>query len=474
MKKGRVKAGLKAVLPFIYCLLVQVICGAIFGQIFMRIYSPEWVQNNLNYVVMTIHLIMVLIFGLWYLDFCITEHDSRIKDTISLKSIGIVIFLAYGTQFITRGVLLLVNVLTPETMEKYAETLQNVGIGNQSLISIIAVTILAPIGEECIFRGITLRLLEKTELKFWIINIIQALLFGIMHGNLVQGTYAIFLGLVLGYVAYKYRSVFMSILVHLVYNTLGISNGFIGDSNVKNAIVIILAVVLFVIGFILILKEDIKERPNYKKIYSFSYYKAFTPKLYRVLVHIVLPVIILIIGVFTFMIEEVRAALITSVVSMLMLVELFGDFVAFGASCNRDAAPINWLKSSIYGRKLIKHAHRWDGGIRFLKFTVMWMIMGLCPLMTGDWEIIVIGYLASSAITFFAVNIIRRIENVQMSVLVTMPSVGLASLCINFLPRFKNLMLPIIVVMVILLIISIVMTYKSALSAFEKSYHDAV
>lgn len=63
-----------------------------------------------------------------------------------------------------------------------------------------------------------MRLAQKVSMKFWVINCIQALAFGIIHGNLVQGTYAFFLGLVLGYVYQKYHNIWMCMLLHAVIN----------------------------------------------------------------------------------------------------------------------------------------------------------------------------------------------------------------------------------------------------------------
>ena len=55
--------------------------------------------------------------------------------------------------------------------------------------------ILAPVGEELVFRGLTYRFARKA-LPFWGANILQAALFGVMHLNLFQGLYAFFLGTV--------------------------------------------------------------------------------------------------------------------------------------------------------------------------------------------------------------------------------------------------------------------------------------
>jgi membrane protease YdiL (CAAX protease family) len=55
---------------------------------------------------------------------------------------------------------------------------------------------------------------------FIVANIIQALLFGIAHLNIVQGVYAFGGGLVMGYVVYKFKSIKASIMLHFFYNGL--------------------------------------------------------------------------------------------------------------------------------------------------------------------------------------------------------------------------------------------------------------
>jgi hypothetical protein len=80
--------------------------------------------------------------------------------------------------------------------------------------------IMAPISEELIFRGITLRQFNKC-LPFWLANILQALCFGIFHLNLIQGAYAFALALILGYVCKKSSNLCCSMLLHMLFNFWG-------------------------------------------------------------------------------------------------------------------------------------------------------------------------------------------------------------------------------------------------------------
>lgn len=76
-------------------------------------------------------------------------------------------------------------------------------------------SILAPITEEVLFRGLVQRTLLPYGKKFAILC--SAFLFGIFHGNLAQTPFAFMAGLVLGYVAAEYNLIWAMVL-HMVNN----------------------------------------------------------------------------------------------------------------------------------------------------------------------------------------------------------------------------------------------------------------
>ncbi|WP_459129061.1 CPBP family intramembrane glutamic endopeptidase [Guggenheimella bovis] len=73
----------------------------------------------------------------------------------------------------------------------------------------------APIIEEIVFRGYIQARLEKANPYGAIV--LSAILFGLYHGNLPQGIFATFLGLILGYISYRYGLVY-AILFHFINN----------------------------------------------------------------------------------------------------------------------------------------------------------------------------------------------------------------------------------------------------------------
>lgn len=127
--------------------------------------------------------------------------------------------------------------------------------GFNSPIGIFAMVVLAPVFEECLFRGVMLR----GFLKNYSITkslIITSLIFGLMHFNLIQSIIAAILGLALGWVFIKTGSLPVCILLHALNN--GIStilykltvNYNVSDSQLN--FVVILSLLAGITAFILL------------------------------------------------------------------------------------------------------------------------------------------------------------------------------------------------------------------------------
>ena len=82
--------------------------------------------------------------------------------------------------------------------------------------SIIRVVIIAAITEEITLRGYVMGNLRKHGDKFAILA--SALVFGLMHGNLIQAPFALIAGFALGYFSIKTGSVWTGIAIHAANN----------------------------------------------------------------------------------------------------------------------------------------------------------------------------------------------------------------------------------------------------------------
>lgn len=190
----------------------------------------EWVdfyygiESKLNpMVLMANHICIITIFGLWM--YFIRKGINR-KNILHVKTLlkkrpviilGICLISGLCLCALANGVVAMEGYLVPSIVENYLESAEAVGLGT-SVFSIIAAVILAPIGEELLCRGICLHFGKKALGKFWYANVLQALLFGILHMNWVQGVYAFLIGLVLGILVERYESLLPAMIVHFIVN----------------------------------------------------------------------------------------------------------------------------------------------------------------------------------------------------------------------------------------------------------------
>lgn len=185
----------------------------------------------------------IVLFGLWYKRSYVKENKIKLKEVFSGKTLLWVTLLGVGLQI---GIALLLNLvasLKPEWFDSYNELMKQLG-GGSSLLSFIAIVIIAPISEELIFRGIIFEKCKKA-MPLIVANILQAALFGVMHFNIIQGLYAFALGLFLGMVCNKRRSIVVAIVLHFMFNLSGVLLDLILTDELFNLPIILVVMFLF-------------------------------------------------------------------------------------------------------------------------------------------------------------------------------------------------------------------------------------
>lgn len=163
------------------------------------------------------HILIVIAFGIWYF-FGRNKGDNIPEFKFNGMVLLITFTMALSMSFMSNTTVLIQERFFPKVVEDYEKLAEMSGIG-VNIVTIIAATCLAPIGEELICRGMVLTYARKS-LPFWLANIIQALMFGIMHMNWVQGTYAFIIGLILGYAVKRYNSIIPSMIMHFFVNSI--------------------------------------------------------------------------------------------------------------------------------------------------------------------------------------------------------------------------------------------------------------
>lgn len=172
------------------------------------------------------HVISLPVFGLWYYFGCGRKKPANPFKVIGGRGFLVILIMSFGLCLFANGMVLAEEFLAPGFYGEYVEIMEQAGFGVNPL-TIIASVVLAPIGEELLCRGIILYCAGKAleglydrRKVFWIANVIQALLFGIMHGNIIQGSYAFILGIGLGYLRYRYDSLYAPMCAHFLINFL--------------------------------------------------------------------------------------------------------------------------------------------------------------------------------------------------------------------------------------------------------------
>lgn len=103
-----------------------------------------------------------------------------------------------------------------ELLSQYDELI-SLALDTNFFMILLGVVFVAPIFEEILIRGIIFNDFRKAT-PVWLALIIQAVIFGLLHMNIIQGSYAFFLGLILGLLYLKYKSIIAPILLHLTFN----------------------------------------------------------------------------------------------------------------------------------------------------------------------------------------------------------------------------------------------------------------
>ncbi len=120
-----------------------------------------------------------------------------------------------------------VTALLPE-MPAYLEQALKTMTQGPLWASLLSVSIMAPLFEEWLCRGLVLRGLMKNMKPEWAV-VVSAAFFAVLHMNPWQAVAAFALGLLFGYVYYRTGSLKLTMLMHCVNNTFSVLMGRIPD-----------------------------------------------------------------------------------------------------------------------------------------------------------------------------------------------------------------------------------------------------
>ena len=193
--------------------------------------------------------------------------ESLRLNPVSKNTAFITLLLSLGAMVISDEINILVDMVIPmpdsflqvEAMLKPDNSLSLV-------LLIFTVVILAPIGEEILFRGFLQKYLENAWGDITRAILFSSLFFAAIHFNPYWMIQIYFLGVLLGYLAWKTDSVIPCIIFHVIINSTSLLFTYLGDSFESlilwhghlNPLLLVLGGYLFWIG----LKQLKTERRN--------------------------------------------------------------------------------------------------------------------------------------------------------------------------------------------------------------------
>lgn len=168
------------------------------------------------------------------------------RDSASaLRRVCGLVLIGVSVQMIVSLALTLLVSLIPHVIEEYSQMMEATGTNDLDVLSVLVVGVGAPLLEETMCRGVLLefalravcpewrscwrrgaaredrwrtRSVAVPPARFWVANVIQAALFGLLHINIVQVSYAFVIGLALGAIFWRTGRLRYNIALHAVVN----------------------------------------------------------------------------------------------------------------------------------------------------------------------------------------------------------------------------------------------------------------
>lgn len=197
-------------------------------------------DNGIQVVMAVSQLIAIAVFWPWWRrmragSFAERRGGAAPRGASVARSVALLLVIGIAAQFFVGSMLTVVELFLPETMAEYAELMEESGVGVFALVAMVSTAVLAPVNEEIVCRGVMLeyalravsprwdardraRRLAVSKRAFWVANALQALAFGVLHLNIIQGSYAFAIGMLEGWVFWRTGKLRYPMMLHLAVN----------------------------------------------------------------------------------------------------------------------------------------------------------------------------------------------------------------------------------------------------------------
>ena len=224
---------------------------------FIQVFFLGYTKNNISLFQKNIFSLTILgdILTLVLITIILLPSNERLLRRIKIKKINLkeyfyIIALSIGVSIL----LLFLSGILSKIIPSYGDVVNQLNVASKSSLQLVIAIILIPIYEEIVFRGIIFGYLRK-NFNIIVAVLVQALIFGIMHLNLVQGIYTFILGIVLALIYMYSDSILGNITVHIIFNLLGalIVPMLLSKFPIMVIVLLILGIALFIFSVIKII-----------------------------------------------------------------------------------------------------------------------------------------------------------------------------------------------------------------------------
>lgn len=170
-----------------------------------------------------------------------------VHNTFEISEIVSVAIMVIGISCLMNLLIALIPIDDVEYQEIAEEMFNNNGI----VIQLVVIGIFAPVSEELIFRGLIFRR-SRDYVGFMWAAVCSGLFFGIYHGNLTQGIFAFFMGMLFAAIYEHFGTLWAPIVAHMANNIFAtLENNLLDKIDVPDIAYFIFVIVIGAAGIAL-------------------------------------------------------------------------------------------------------------------------------------------------------------------------------------------------------------------------------
>lgn len=236
-----------AVLVLVGCLMIRILTGDAPYDAFETIQSEMLILTGLG------DAILIPIAWMFYRE----DEKKRLSkgfrerilvhNTFEISEIVSVAIMVIGISCLMNLLIALIPIDDVEYQKIAEEMFNNNGI----VIQLVVIGILAPVSEELIFRGLIFRR-SRDYVGFMWAAVCSGLFFGIYHGNLTQGIFAFFMGMLFAAIYEHFGTLWAPIVAHMANNIFAtLENNLLDKIDVPDIAYFIFVIVIGAAGIAL-------------------------------------------------------------------------------------------------------------------------------------------------------------------------------------------------------------------------------